>query len=304
MAVMPSIYDEWLVYRALEQLRGVVMNGTNVEHVLSYGSGAVCFVAGVLTYLGVHFPGITIDPNVAIMAGLGILGASSKSDRNAAAITKLQKVFLACALIPALLGMGSAHAQILKAPASTAGVSSCPPICSGFFVGAEIAGSGSNADIIGNGLDGSVFANGGITSFDGGYMFSNGTVYFAAKADVGYEFQSPLQLNNQTGSTAGLLATQCVQLGGSLQGIFGSTPAVNITLPLPVISPYGTMCGVEHGSLGEGWGSGAGVVFDINQNWFANVEYLYLDYGSATNGIATIHTENLVRFGINYRFAH
>lgn len=274
---------------------GTGMKPTTIEHLMAYGSGGVAVLAGVLTYLGFHIKGITVDPNVAIISGLGIIGAASKADR---ALAIAAKIFLLCALGTYLIA--GANAQTLKAPAYNP--PSCPPQCSGFYIGGAITGSGSNVDIVGQGLNGSVFADGGAPSFTAGYMYSNGTLYFGLRGDVGYQFGTNLAVNNLNGSQNGVLADQCMEVGGSLSGIFGSVPAVPITLPLPIISPYGTVCGVEHGGIGNAWATGAGVKFDINQHWFTDVRYLYVDYGSATNGVVNTNAQNLITFSIDYRF--
>jgi len=60
-----------------------------------------------------------------------------------------------------------------------------------------------------------------------------------------------------------------------------------------------------------GWTAGAGVEYAFMGNWSAKLEYLYVDLGSATCGMATCgfpadesinFKANLVRAGLNYRF--
>ena len=78
--------------------------------------------------------------------------------------------------------------------------------------------------------------------------------------------------------------------------------------------------GVYDTTNGVGWTAGAGLEVGITDNWTAKVEYLYVDLGngscnmncgSVPNAFGTLSpvpitiplTENLVRGGINYRFA-
>jgi outer membrane immunogenic protein len=58
-----------------------------------------------------------------------------------------------------------------------------------------------------------------------------------------------------------------------------------------------------------GWAAGAGIEWGITQNWTARVEYLYLDFGTATSVFplsnrqqTTSASMNIARFGVNYKF--
>jgi outer membrane immunogenic protein len=62
-----------------------------------------------------------------------------------------------------------------------------------------------------------------------------------------------------------------------------------------------------------GWTAGGGIEGWITQNWTAKVEYLYVDFGSFTNGftglgvftpitVSTHVTDNIVRVGVDYHF--
>jgi outer membrane immunogenic protein len=78
--------------------------------------------------------------------------------------------------------------------------------------------------------------------------------------------------------------------------------------------------GVYDTSNGVGWTAGAGLEVGITENWTAKLEYLYVDLGNGTcnmncgavpsafGGAVAVpvtvpFTENVVRGGINYRFA-
>jgi outer membrane immunogenic protein len=72
--------------------------------------------------------------------------------------------------------------------------------------------------------------------------------------------------------------------------------------------------GVSKSNFAEGWTVGGGVEYAITNNWTLKTEYLYADLGSATlfnapifatgvNASLRVKTsDNLVRFGINYKF--
>lgn len=64
-----------------------------------------------------------------------------------------------------------------------------------------------------------------------------------------------------------------------------------------------------------GWVTGGGFEWALSPNWSFKVEYLYIDFGYINNGVASIPpfvgtftasshiTDNVVRVGLNYRFA-
>ncbi len=76
--------------------------------------------------------------------------------------------------------------------------------------------------------------------------------------------------------------------------------------------------GVTNTKTQTGWTGGVGVEWAFAENWTAKVEYLYVDLGNVT-GVCTTAvctanndgnfvpatislTQNLVRFGANYKF--
>jgi len=72
---------------------------------------------------------------------------------------------------------------------------------------------------------------------------------------------------------------------------------------------YGSIRG-EIGGLSEnrtslGWTAGVGVEVGLTQNWSAKIEYLYMDLTDRSftvTGTDNGLEQNLVRFGVNYRF--
>src|SRR5262249_47103460 len=139
-----------------------------------------------------------------------------------------------------------------------------PTSCSGWYAGGALVGFGGNADILGNGINGSIFAGGGAIGLDVGYELWNGQWFAAA------EFNALYESNPNAGATnfpqGGFLGVMQVKLGGNAAALFGgSTPAPSqgpISVPQvllnSVISPY-----VQFGdAIRKGssqWVSGAGV---------------------------------------------
>lgn len=75
----------------------------------------------------------------------------------------------------------------------------------------------------------------------------------------------------------------------------------------PIPAPSGTVETVNN--TRTGWAAGAGIEWGITQNWTARVEYLYLDFGTATSVFplsnrqqTTSASMNIARFGVNYKF--
>lgn len=177
--------------------------------------------------------------------------------------------------------------------------------CSGFYVGAQLAGEGGNADIIGGGLRNSVFAGGGLIGGAAGYQLWNGK-YFAAVEIAGmYEVQSAPGTNVDGHR---FTVMELVKVGIGLQGLFGpSVPAVptpaqgetGISIPASLLqslaSPYVQTGAVQRGGHSQ-WASGAGMDFIIAQGWNLDVSYLYL---APNDGLPA---DNLVKLGLNRKF--
>jgi outer membrane immunogenic protein len=112
--------------------------------------------------------------------------------------------------------------------------------------------------------------------------------------------------------------------GGLAYGEVGVTNTVggnNITGPQGVngstITPFAA--GYSNSTLKVGWTVGAGVEGVISGNWTARLEYLYVDLGNVSGSFATpliapsgafatssysSHiTDNILRVGVNYKFA-
>jgi len=177
----------------------------------------------------------------------------------------------------------------------------CSPTgCTGLYVGGWMAGNGTNANIIGSGLNGSVFGAGGLPGITAGYQFANGTWFAAAEASVGYQINIGGAVNNE----GGLYAEEILKLGGQLNLLGSTTAPIGIPqqIAAQLISPYVLIGGVERG-FANGWATGAGAEFDLAPHLFLDLRYEYVNYGGgAVNGATAFNAENIVRLGLNYKF--
>jgi opacity protein-like surface antigen len=181
-----------------------------------------------------------------------------------------------------------------------------PTSCTGPYVGAGLAGVASSMNIIGGGLDGSLFAGGGMPQAAFGYLFANGSFLFNVEVDGGYQYNVNANLNGQSGGLTGAMVQEEVDFGISTNTLFqGSTSNPNpFSLSFPLISPYIGAGGVQ-GNIFKpagAWETGAGVFLDVNANWFIKTGYEYISWGSSTNGVAQTSGENLVFLRANYKF--
>jgi len=83
-------------------------------------------------------------------------------------------------------------------------------------------------------------------------------------------------------------------------GAYGNVKA---TASIPIL---GLSTSSSHSQLG--WTVGVGLEYAFLSNWTAKIEYLYVDLGSFDTGPAPLvnnvsFTENIIRAGLNYKFA-
>lgn len=227
-------------------------------------------------------------------------------------IGKVIGILIAAFLVLAFWSDSTRAADIAKAaPLTTMFGQPCTPTsCTGFYVGGQIGGAGTNADVIGNGVNGSVFAGGGIAAVNAGYQYAAGNWFAAAEAAVGYQFQTGATVQNIAGASSGIqgngsgfLAYQIVKAGGNLSALLGDAPPISISPKLKdaLISPYVLVGGVER-SFATGWATGAGATFDIGPRTFVDVKYMYVSYGPSSKGAFQLSNENLLFVGLNYKF--
>jgi opacity protein-like surface antigen len=212
----------------------------------------------------------------------------------------------------ALSGAPAGAADLAVKAVGAAPVSTFVPCataqCTGFYVGGTVGGIGSNADILGSGINGSIFAGGAELGLHVGYQIWNGS--FFAAAEVGGD----IDVGGTTviGSVANVKpysATYVAKLGYGLNNLFGSGPPATTqptifqTLASSLISPYFEVGGKTR-NFGTGFVSGAGVEYVIGPHWNAYAEYQHINYNQTVVGAApvSIGTENIVKAGVNYKF--
>lgn len=176
--------------------------------------------------------------------------------------------------------------------------------CTGPYAGAWMAGNGTNADIVGSGLDGSVLAGGAVLGGDIGWQYWNGTMFFGVEAGIGDQVNIGSSLNGIGANETGYFGYQEMQVGGTLAGLFGTSSAP-ITPPsalsADLITLYGAL-GIAERPFATGWQTGAGAKFALTPNIFLDIGYRYINYGAATQGALNFNAENLVRLAVQYHF--
>lgn len=162
-------------------------------------------------------------------------------------------------------------------------VSCTPQNCSGWYGSFGILGDGSNADIIGGGLNNSLFQTGGAITVGGGYQFWSGSLFAAVEGNVGYEFTrnsaSPL---TQGGSK--FIGQELVKLGYNFFPNASSAPVVASQSAVPGLvapanllaasTPYLVFGGMQRRGHSM-WVNGAGVETIVASSWTTSLEYLY-----------------------------
>jgi opacity protein-like surface antigen len=196
---------------------------------------------------------------------------------------------------------------VTKAPAYTFG-SPCtvsPLSCTGFYAGAFIGGVATNIDVLGSGLNNSIFAGGEVPAFNVGWQYAVNNYYFAIEAGAGYQFSTIATVGAAQGNQNGILGYQEVQAGLGLAGLLGTQTPVPIPsgLASQVIAPYVAL-GIVERPWGQGMEAGAGVKIDLTQHMLLDLRYRYITYNgaAANNGNAQFNGENIVSIGAEYKF--
>jgi len=220
-------------------------------------------------------------------------------------LLSLALALLSTAAVAGDLATKAVNAYAAVAPCTVA-TTSTPLSCSGFYVGGGLSGQGSNADIIGSGINGSVFAGGIVPSADVGYQYMQGNWIFAAELDLGYAINSNISANALSTNVNGLRVTEFFKVGGNLSGMLGTQTPITIppSLANAVLGPY-VGVGSSQWLIGNSWASGAssgaGLLFDIGPRWFGDLRYTYTNFNSAkVNGI-TVQNDQSLRISINYK---
>lgn len=188
--------------------------------------------------------------------------------------------------------------------------------CSGFYVGLNVTGVGTNLDLIGGGLGGSVNANGTLLGGHVGYQAWNGQWFGAVEAGCAYDLTQKVDAIGGTNSNR-FLCTEVVKAGGLLGSLLGTgwgnpAPAapsqgalpfnIPATLSSALVSPYVTLGAAQRFGK-SGFVSGAGAQFIISANWNIGLEYMHIRYNrQQVTEFQELDTENLIRMSVNYHF--
>lgn len=186
--------------------------------------------------------------------------------------------------------------------------------CTGFYAGFNIAGTSTNANVIGNGINGSLAAGGQSLGIQAGYQYWNGTIFFGPEVFADYTYGGSAVVAGY--SAPKYLFGEVVKLGSPLSSLFGGIAPANPTglsavLTANTISPY-LMVGAAQRDWGTGVLSGAGITFAIptgtagapDNHWFVDVRYMNIQYTGANQAspIQTVPQENIVQAGLNYKW--
>jgi len=193
----------------------------------------------------------------------------------------MKKLLLALALFasPALAADISTKAPVAASVPCAAGA------CSGWYAGFGLLGDGSNADIVGQGINGSVFAAGGALKVQGGYQFWTGQLFAALEGGIGYEFTTSTSANLPVVTNRGskFVGTELIKLG---YNFFPSTQVATTTpsqLPIPLTvpanllassTPFFVFGGMQRRGISQ-WVNGAGIETVIAAGWTSEAKYLY-----------------------------
>lgn len=177
--------------------------------------------------------------------------------------------------------------------------------CSGFYLGAEVSGSGSGVNVLNLA---SLNSGGTFMGVNGGYQFYNGVYWLGAKAKIDYAVaqQDPSVAGQPLLSLSNVFAFEGAEFGGNLSPLFGIAP-INLPGPLANAVPTVLIGACQHGAL-RGYCAGAAAHFFIpNSRFTVDVDYLNAQYGptnvsNIAGTPATISTENRGTFGFSYHF--
>lgn len=194
----------------------------------------------------------------------------------------------------------------VKALAIPPGTPCATTYCTGFYVGFNFAGVSTNANVIGNGINGSLAAGGQNIGLQAGYQYWNGTYFFGPEVFGDYTYGgSPVVAGF---SAPKYLFGEVLKFGGPLASFFGGIAPANTTgvsqvLLSHTISPY-LLVGAAQRDWGTGVLSGAGITFDIDDHWFVDARYMNIQYTGSNQAspIQTVPQENMVWVGLDYKF--
>lgn len=263
-----------------------------------------------------------------VMSDVGYVGSAAAfiygvvQHWNMKKVPETAKVIGGTAMILLALALGfapAAHAADMtpayKARALAPAPVTCTVVsCTGWFVGGNLANTGTSLDVIGTGLSG-IAQNGLGMGGQAGYEFFSNNIYAAAYVvgDYDVSIQTPAAVTDRFTYGAG------VRLGYSLASAFGSgvTSGASLTLPQQflqsLMTPY---IGVEEvkrhnqPAFVTGLGVEALVAADPtgHSSWTLNADLLHYSYnqGGASGTLGALpvsqNGETVVRVALNKHF--
>lgn len=270
------------------------------KDIMHYGGAAGLVFLGALGAMGLHIPGVTIDPATCFAAGGGIFAAGLKGPAKA--------VFLLPMLL--LFSQVASAADFVPVKAPPKQPVCTVTTCTGLFVGGFVANAGGNLDVIGTGLTG-LAQNGLGFGGQGGYEFFANNIYAAFYVDI----QDDMNLNAPPGTSFSSRLTYGVggRLGYSLASSFGAATTGTTAPTLPqqflasLMTPYINVWeGKRHGQLALR--SGAGIEALLSTNVTLNADYFHYSYnqGGTAGTLAGLPVkltdDNEFRLSVNRHF--
>lgn len=151
-----------------------------------------------------------------------------------------------------------------------------------------------------SGVTGGVDVGNGIMNGNLGYQYYDGVALVGAEVGVGAQVYSDANLvTNENG----LFSYEIMKAGGSLSGLYGTTPqqpSVAPSLTANIISPYGFAGAVQRSAGGVivgGWTIGAGVEYLISAHLFADAKVFQNEYSNTK-----LANETIVLAGVKMKF--
>lgn len=274
------------------------------KDILHYGGGIGLLMLGAIGELGLFKTLFTVgDPHACLVAGAAVLGIGAKADANTNKIAAGLIALVAFVMLsPA--NLYAADLKLAKAPARAAITDCTVADCSGLFAGANIAGIGTSVDVLGSGVNQSLFGGGGLIGVEAEYQLWNGK-YFASFGGIG---DLDMNVNGTAISKNKFLGAVLVKAGIGLSGVFAPVPnapaggGVFSQLQSALLTPYATLGAVPFGH--QGWISGAGMAFTLSPTWLLALDYLHIAYKAGTvdgNAALTVQqnsADNIVKIGL------
>lgn len=226
----------------------------------------------------------------------------------------LALVFGASMLLPAQ----SRAADVLKAPKlALPTFAPCTLTdCTGPYIGFNLAGIATNANVLAGGINGSLAAGGQNIGIQAGYQFWRNSWFFGPEVGADYTYGGTIVPG------AGVpkwLTYEIVKFGTPISTFFGGiTPANATGLPAILVnstlSPY-LFIGAAQRNWGTGLTSGGGITFMIpdiaasgptpaSGHWFLDARYMNIQYtgGNQVTPTTSVPQENIILVGLNYKF--